>query len=138
MSSTRTRSSVTGATRETPLAVSTRPDLLPPDIADELAKLQDPVPPFAGRVAPETVERAYGKPIAEVFSAFDETPLAAASTAQVHVARFPDGREVIIKVLRPGMREVIDRDLEVLHALARLAAANSPEARRLRITEIVG
>ncbi len=118
-------------------AVSTRRDLLPPDIADELAKLQDRVPPFDGRVARETVERAYGKPIAEVFSAFDETPLAAASIAQVHVARFLDGREVIIKVLRPGMREVIDRDLEVLHALARLAAANSPEARRLRITEIV-
>jgi ubiquinone biosynthesis protein len=118
-------------------AVSTRRDLLPQDIADELAKLQDRVPPFDGRVARETVERAYGKPIAAVFSAFDETPLAAASIAQVHVARFLDGREVIIKVLRPGMREVIDRDLEVLHALAGLAASNSPEARRLRITEIV-
>jgi ubiquinone biosynthesis protein len=118
-------------------AVSTRRDLLPPDIADELAKLQDRVPPFDGRVARETVERAYGKPIAEVFSSFDETPLAAASIAQVHVARFLDGREIIVKVLRPGMREVIDRDLEVLHALAGLAAANSPEARRLRITEIV-
>jgi ubiquinone biosynthesis protein len=118
-------------------AVSTRRDLLPPDIADELAKLQDRVPPFDGRLARETVERAYGKPIAEVFSSFDETPLAAASIAQVHVARFLDGREIIVKVLRPGMREIIDRDLEVLHALAGLAAANSPEARRLRITEIV-
>jgi len=118
-------------------AVSTRRDLLPADIADELAKLQDRVPPFDGRLARESVERAYGKPIAAVFSSFDETPLAAASIAQVHVARFLDGREVIIKVLRPGMREVIERDLEVLHALAGLAAANSPEARRLRITEIV-
>ncbi len=118
-------------------AVSTRRDLLPTDIADELAKLQDRVPPFDGRLARETVERAYGKSITEVFSSFDEIPLAAASIAQVHVARFLDGREVIIKVLRPGMREIIERDLEVLHALARLAAANSPEARRLRITEIV-
>jgi len=118
-------------------AVSTRRDLLPGDIADELAKLQDRVPPFDGRLARETVERAYGKRIADVFSSFDETPLAAASIAQVHVARFLDGHEVIIKVLRPGMREIIERDLEVLHALAALAAANSPEARRLRITEIV-
>jgi len=118
-------------------AVSTRRDLLPPDIADELAKLQDRVPPFDGRLARETVERAYERPIGEVFSSFDEQPLAAASIAQVHVARFLDGREVIVKVLRPGMREVIERDLEVLHALAALAAANSSEARRLRVTEIV-
>ena len=118
-------------------AVSTRRDLLPLDIADELAKLQDRVPPFDGRLARQTVERAYGKPIAEVFTSFDETPLAAASIAQVHVARLLDGREVIIKVLRPGMRATIERDLEVLHALAALAVANSPEARRLRIGEIV-
>jgi ubiquinone biosynthesis protein len=118
-------------------AVSTRRDLLPNDIADELAKLQDRVPPFSGAVARVSIERAYGKPVTEVFSEFNETPLAAASIAQVHVARLRSGREVIVKVLRPGMREVIERDLEVLYALADLAQRYWPEARRLRPLEVV-
>jgi len=118
-------------------AVSTRRDLLPSDIADELAKLQDRVPPFPGTVARETIERAYGRPMAEVFAEFDTTPLAAASIAQVHVARLLDGREVVVKVLRPGMRDWIERDLEVLYALARLAHRYWSEARRLRPIEIV-
>src|SRR5262249_9692469 len=102
-------------------AVSTRRDLLPPDVADELAKLQDRVPPLSGATARGRIEQAYGRPLAEMFSQFDETPLAAASIAQVHCARLPRGEEVVVKVLRPGMREVIGRDLEVLHALAELA-----------------
>jgi len=118
-------------------AVSTRRDLLPSDIADELAKLQDRVPPFPGDIARQTVELAYGKPVSEVFAAFDETPLAAASIAQVHVAQFRDGKEVIVKVLRPDMRAVIERDLEVLYALAGLAQRYSREARRLRPLEVV-
>ena len=118
-------------------AVSTRRDLLPNDIADELAKLQDRVPPFSGALARATIERAYGKPVTEVFSDFNETPLAAASIAQVHVARLRTGQEVIVKVLRPGMREVIQRDLEVLYALAQLAQRYWPEARRLRPLEVV-
>ena len=118
-------------------AVSTRRDLLPPDIADELAKLQDRVPPFPGRVARELIERAYGRPLSEVFASFDEAPLAAASIAQVHVARLPGGVEVVVKVLRPDMREVIERDLEVLYALAELAHRYSGELRRLRPREIV-
>jgi ubiquinone biosynthesis protein len=118
-------------------AVSTRRDLLPQDIADELAKLQDRVPPFPGTVAQATIERAYGRPMAEVFAEFDTTPLAAASIAQVHVARLLDGKEVVVKVLRPGMRDWIERDLEVLYALARLAHRYWSEARRLRPTEIV-
>ena len=118
-------------------AVSTRRDLLPPDIADELAKLQDRVPPFPGTIAQATVERAYGRPMAEVFAEFDTTPLAAASIAQVHVARLLDGKEVVVKVLRPGMRDRIERDLEVLYALARLAHRYWPDARRLRPIEIV-
>ena len=118
-------------------AVSTRRDLLPPDIADELAKLQDRVPPFPGAIAQATVERAYGRPMAEVFAEFDTTPLAAASIAQVHVARLLDGKEVVVKVLRPGMRDRIERDLEVLYALARLAHRYWPDARRLRPIEIV-
>jgi ubiquinone biosynthesis protein len=119
-------------------AVSTRRDLLPPDIADELAKLQDRVPPFPGAVAREIIERAYGRPVTEVFAEFDEQPLAAASIAQVHVARVVAGQEVVVKVLRPGMRMRIERDLEVLFALAQLAHRYWPPARRLRPLEIVG
>jgi ubiquinone biosynthesis protein len=118
-------------------AVSTRRDLLPPDIADELAMLQDRVPPFPGSTARALIEQAYGRPLTEVFASFDETPLAAASIAQVHAARLPGGREVVVKVLRPGMRTLIERDLEVLHALADLAQRYSREGRRLRPREIV-
>jgi ubiquinone biosynthesis protein len=118
-------------------AVSTRRDLLPADIADELAKLQDRVPPFDGAVARRLIEASYGRPVTELFAAFDETPLAAASIAQVHPARLPGGREVVVKVLRPGMRAVIERDLEVLHALADLAQRYWQEGRRLRPRELV-
>ena len=118
-------------------AVSTRRDLLPADIADELAKLQDRVPPFSGSIARTRIEAAYGRPLSEMFSEFDETPLAAASIAQVHGARLPGGAEVVVKVLRPGMREVIGRDLEVLHALADLAQRYWAEGRRLRPRELV-
>ena len=118
-------------------AVSTRRDLLPPDVADELAKLQDRVPPFPGAIARARIEAAYGRPLSEMFSAFDEAPLAAASIAQVHGARLPGGEEVVVKVLRPGMREVIGRDLEVLHALADLAQRYWAEGRRLRPRELV-
>jgi ubiquinone biosynthesis protein len=118
-------------------AVSTRRDLLPTDIADELAKLQDRVPPFPGATARARIERAYGRPLQQVFASFEETPLAAASIAQVHTARLPQGQEVVVKVLRPGMREVIERDLEVLHTLADLAHRYAREARRLRPREIV-
>ena len=118
-------------------ALSTRRDLLPPDIAEELAKLQDRVPPFDGALARQLIEQAYDKPLDRVFAKFDERPLAAASIAQVHVATLHDGPEVIVKVLRPGMKNVIGRDLEVMHALAALAKRNSHEARRLRVDEIV-
>ena len=118
-------------------AVSTRRDLLPTDIADELAHLQDRVPPFPGAVARAIVERAHGKPVTETFSAFDEEPLAAASIAQVHAAKLADGSEVVVKVLRPGMREMIQRDLEVLYALAGLAQRYWAESRRLRPVEVV-
>jgi ubiquinone biosynthesis protein len=118
-------------------AVSTRRDLLPADIADELAKLQDRVPPFPGEEARRIIERALGRPVGEAFSAFNESPLAAASIPQVHVALLPDGREVVVKVLRPDMRAVIDRDLEVLHALAALAERYWRESRRLRPAEVV-
>ena len=110
--------------------LSTRRDLLPPDIADELAMLQDRVPPFPGAAAKARIEQALDRPVTEMFSEFDETPLAAASIAQVHAARLLDGREVVVKVLRPGMRAIIGRDLEVLHALAGLAEDYWPGSRR--------
>jgi ubiquinone biosynthesis protein len=118
-------------------AVSTRRDLLPADIADELAKLQDRVPPFPGAEARALIEQAYGASIASTFAQFEETPLAAASIAQVHAAVLPGGAEVVVKVLRPGMRAVIERDLEVLHALAALAQRYWSEAARLRPCELV-
>ena len=118
-------------------AVSTRRDLLPDDIAIELAFLQDRVPPFPGSVARAMIERAHGRPVGETFAAFDETPLAAASIAQVHAATLKDGKEVVVKVLRPGMRDTIERDLEVLYAIAELAERYWRESRRLRPIEVV-
>ena len=131
-------------------ALSTRPDLLPADIALELAKLQDQVPPFPGEAARAEVERALGKPVAELFEAFDPVPLASASVAQVHAARLrvvPEGAgegiggrpgfEVIVKVLRPGIEEMIRRDVDLMHMLAEYAERWLPEARRLRPREVV-
>jgi ubiquinone biosynthesis protein len=118
-------------------ALSTRRDLLPADIADELVKLQDRVPPFPGEVAVSMLESIYGKPLAEIFSSFESEPLAAASIAQVHSATLKDGAEVVVKVLRPGMREIIDLDLEVLEELAKLADRYWLEARPVRPIEVV-
>jgi ubiquinone biosynthesis protein len=118
-------------------ALSTRRDLLPADIADELAKLQDRVPPFPGTQARASLEADYGRPLAELYAQFVDEPLAAASIAQVHVARRLDGREVVVKVLRPGVREQIARDLEVMAAMATMAERWWPEARRLKPIEVV-
>ncbi|HEV7611322.1 MAG TPA: ubiquinone biosynthesis regulatory protein kinase UbiB [Steroidobacteraceae bacterium] len=119
-------------------ALSTRRDLLPPEIADELAKLQDRVPPFDGAIAIASIEKAFGLKLEDIFGSFEPKPLAAASIAQVHVAALKSGREVIVKILRPGMREIIDLDLEVLEYLAKLADEYWGEARRLRPVELVG
>lgn len=118
-------------------AVSTRRDLLPEDIADELEKLQDRVPPFPGAEARAIIERAYGQPIDDAFTQFDETPLAAATIAQVHTAQLRSGEDVVVKVVRPGIRERIERDLEVMHVFARLARDYAREGYRLRPTEVV-
>ncbi len=117
--------------------VSTRRDLLPADIADELAKLQDRVPPFSGREARQSLEGSYGRPLHEIFAKFEETPLAAASIAQVHGATLPGGADVIVKVLRPNVRAQIERDLELFYALAHLAQKYWPESRRVRPLEVV-
>jgi ubiquinone biosynthesis protein len=118
-------------------ALSTRRDLLPSDIADELAKLQDRVPPFDSAIAIASIEKAFGLALGEIFGSFEPKPLAAASIAQVHVATLKNGREVVVKILRPGMREIIDLDLEVLHYVAELAGEYWEDARRLRPVELV-
>jgi ubiquinone biosynthesis protein len=118
-------------------ALSTRRDLIPEDIADELAKLQDRVPPFPADVAMAAVERALGARLEDVFSNFDAAALAAASIAQVHGATLRTGQDVVVKILRPGMHEVIDLDLAVMDTLAALANQYWVEARRLRPIELV-
>ena len=118
-------------------AISTRRDLLPPDIADELALLQDRVPPFPADEAKDILEDIYGKPVDDVFSRFDREPFAAASIAQVHTAALQDGTEVIVKLLRPGVRDLIERDLDVLYALAGLANTYWETGKRLRPLEVV-
>lgn len=116
--------------------VSTRRDLLPDDIADELVKLQDKVPPFSGKQAVAQIEKALGSPVSELFLEFDETPLASASVAQVHSAKLLDGTEVVVKVLRPRIEKIIRRDVQLLTTIARLAQRYSKEARRLRPVEV--
>ncbi|MEL7022755.1 MAG: ubiquinone biosynthesis regulatory protein kinase UbiB [Pseudomonadota bacterium] len=118
-------------------ALSTRRDLIPHDIADELALLQDRVPPFDGNVARQIINDAYGFDLSEIFSSFDETPMAAASIAQVHPATLHDGTEVVVKVLRPGMRPIIERDVDVMYAMAELAEKYLPDGQRLRPVEVV-
>ena len=117
--------------------LSTRRDLLPDDIADELAQLQDNVPPFPGAEARRIIEKALGENTDVLFTEFDESPLASASIAQVHTATLPNGKRVIIKVLRPGIKKIICRDLSLLHALARLAERYWADGRRLRAREVV-
>lgn len=117
--------------------LSTRRDLLPDDIVLELAKLQDHVPPFPGPQARQLIEEAYGHPISEMFRTFEDEPMASASIAQVHGAVLQDGREVVVKVVRPEIDRVIRRDLSLLHVVADLAHRYWPEARRLRPREVV-
>ncbi|SFN33124.1 ubiquinone biosynthesis regulatory protein kinase UbiB [Dokdonella immobilis] len=117
--------------------LSTRRDLLPADIADELTALQDKVTPFAGSEARLAVERALGAAIGERFAAFDEQPLASASIAQVHAAELRDGREVVVKVLRPDIQARIQRDIELLRALGELANRVHPNADKIRPLDVV-
>ena len=112
--------------------LSTRRDLIPTDIADELAKLQDQVPPFPSDQAVALLETLYKKKLAEVFSSFDETPVASASVAQVHFAVLPDGREVAVKILRPGIIHVIEHDLALLGICAGLIEYWWKDGKRLK------
>ena len=112
--------------------LSTRRDLLPADISDELAKLQDQVPPFSSREAVSLLESVYRKKLGEVFRSFDETPAASASVAQVHFAVLPDGRDVAVKILRPGIAPVIEKDINLLDLCAQLLELIWQDGRRLK------
>ncbi|MHB8825817.1 MAG: ubiquinone biosynthesis regulatory protein kinase UbiB, partial [Thiobacillus sp.] len=117
--------------------LSTRRDLVPLDIADELAQLQDRVPPFPSVEAIATLEKLYQKPLAEVFAEFGATPVASASVAQVHFARLHDGTPVAVKVLRPGIAPVIAHDVSLLYAAAGLIEKLFSDGPRLRPREVV-
>jgi len=117
--------------------LSTRRDLIPVDIADELAKLQDQVPPFPGADVKRILATAYGKPADEVFAQFDPEPIASASVAQVHIALLHDGTEVAVKVLRPGITNVIANDVALLDAGAVLLELLWSDGKRLKPREVV-
>jgi len=117
--------------------LSTRRDLLPRDIADELAKLQDQVPPFPSDEAVALIEEALGGSVADIFERFDREPMASASVAQVHSARTREGREVVVKVIRPGIDRVIEKDMALLAFLARVLERWFRDGRRLRPVEVV-
>ena len=117
--------------------LSTRRDLMPPDIAIELSLLQDRVAPFDGHAARAIVEASLARDIREAFEHFDITPLASASVAQVHAARLPGGREVVVKVLRPGIEKQIDGDIALLNSIATLVERAHPNADKIRAREVV-
>ncbi len=117
--------------------LSTRRDLLPPEFADELTLLQDQVQPFPGEQAARQVAEELGQPLEKLYRHFEMEPLASASIAQVHGAVLHDGTEVVVKVLRPGVRHIIQHDLELMRNLAALAQRYSAEARRLKPLEFV-
>ena len=117
--------------------LSTRRDLLPDDLAEELKKLQDRVPPFSGPQAQSLIEEALGQPVSELFSEFEVEPMASASVAQVHKATMFSGQEVVVKVIRPGIGKTIRKDMDLLFTLARLVHGVWEEGRRLRPVEVV-
>jgi ubiquinone biosynthesis protein len=117
--------------------LSTRRDLLPDDIAAELTRLQDRVPPFCGAEARSMVEKAYGKPVTEVFKQFETEPMASASIAQVHAAQLWSGEQVVVKVLRPNIEKTIRQDVELMYVMAHLVQRYWKEGKRLRPVEVV-
>lgn len=117
--------------------LSTRRDLLPPDIADELRKLQDQVSPFPAAQAKATIEKALGMSVEEAFAEFESEALASASVAQVHAAKLHTGENVVVKVIRPGVEKIIKQDVQLLYMLARLMLRLVPDAHRLHPVEVV-
>ena len=117
--------------------ISTRRDLLPDDIANELSKLQDRVPPFPGYKAKKIIESALNRPLEALFTSFDEEALASASIAQVHAATLLDGQSVVVKVLRPHIKKQIENDVDILRIFAKIAERYLIHGRRLKATEII-
>lgn len=117
--------------------MSTRRDVLPPDIADELALLQDQVPPFPGEEALAIIEKALGEPVDKVFESFDTEPLASASIAQVHPATLHDGRQAVVKVVRPGIDVQLRKDIDLLRAIAAMAEKVLTSGARIQPTKVV-
>ncbi|NAW69840.1 ubiquinone biosynthesis regulatory protein kinase UbiB [Vibrio sp. V27_P1S3P104] len=118
--------------------MSTRRDLFPPHIADQLALLQDKVAPFDGKLAKQQMEQALGGPLETWFDDFDIQPLASASIAQVHTAKLKsNGRDIVLKVIRPDIRPVINADIKLMYRLARIIAKATEESRRLKPVEVV-
>ena len=117
--------------------ISTRKDLLSPDFAAELSRLQDKVPPFPSDEARALIEAAIGQPVERAFARFDQAPMASASVAQVHGAQLHDGREVVVKIIRPGIDAVIREDLALMHQIAALLERASAEARRAHLKQLV-
>lgn len=117
--------------------LSTRRDLLPEDIGDELARLQDDVAPFGASIAREVIEQSLGGPVEQLFAQFESEPLASASIAQVHAARLSTGEDVIVKVLRPGIGKTIDRDVSLMYLIADLFARVWKDANRFKAREVV-
>jgi ubiquinone biosynthesis protein len=117
--------------------LSTRRDLLPADLADQLARLQDRVPPFPSEQAVAMIEKSFGRRIDQIFASFEREPVASASIAQVHFATLPGGREVAVKVLRPGMLKVIEKDLALMHMMAGWVERLSADGKRLKPREVV-
>ncbi len=117
--------------------LSTRSDLLGEEVASDLSGLQDHLPPFPGAEARRIVERELGQPLDALYTSFEDVPVAAASIAQVHMAITADGREVAVKVLRPGIEDAFDRDIDLFYWLAALAEWTQPSLRRLRPVDVV-
>ena len=117
--------------------LSTRRDLFPDDIVDELSKLQDHVKPFPSKIAISIVEASYQKTLNELFAEFDPEPLASASIAQVHAARLHSGEDVVVKILRPNLKKIIQRDIQLMYSAARLAERFWSHGKRLRAVELV-
>ncbi len=118
-------------------ALSTRPDILPADIAFELSKLQDKVPPFSSDLVQKILCKTYGKPVHEVFEEFDIEAMASASMAQVHSAKLITGESVVVKILRPNIRNIIENDIEILKLIAKWAEKYIPHAKKLKPREVV-
>jgi ubiquinone biosynthesis protein len=117
--------------------LSTRRDLLPDDIIDELSRLQDQVPPFPSEQSVAIIENALGKPVNQLFAEFDSEPMASASVAQVHAATLHSGEQVVVKVIRPGIENTIRQDIKLLFTIAKLIEKYLPDGRRLRPVDVV-